>query len=81
MDQNQLNNYQKIWRTVQAVPAGKVASYGQIADLAGLPGRARLVGKCLGYVPAEGYRQQTVPWFRILRSDGTNRLPYRLGTL
>lgn len=63
--------YEKIWRTVLAVPAGKVASYGQIADLAGLPGRARLVGKALGYTPAT----LDVPWYRILRSNGQIAFP------
>ncbi len=56
----------RIWKTVQAVPAGKVASYGQIADLAGLPGRARLVGKSLGLSPPS----MQLPWYRILRSNG-----------
>jgi len=55
----------RIWKTVQAVPAGRVASYGQIADLAGLPGRARLVGKSLGLAPAN----LKLPWYRILRSS------------
>jgi len=50
--------YARIWRTVQLIPLGKVASYGQIADLAGLPGRARLVGKSLGFVP----KNMDVPW-------------------
>jgi methylated-DNA-protein-cysteine methyltransferase-like protein len=56
-------HYQQIWQTVQLIPQGKVACYGQIADLAGLPGKARLVGKALGKVPKEGWRGQTVPWF------------------
>ncbi|WP_240615516.1 MGMT family protein [Alteromonas facilis] len=56
----------RIWRVVQLVPQGKVASYGQIADLAGLPGRARLTSKALGSAPCE----MELPWFRILRSDG-----------
>ena len=56
----------QIWKTVQAVPFGKVASYGQIADLAGLPGRARLVGKSLGLAP----HSMQLPWYRILRSSG-----------
>ena len=60
------SSYQKIWNTVLNIPAGKVSSYGQIADLAGLPGRARLVGKALGYSPKE----MQVPWYRVLRSDG-----------
>lgn len=59
-------NYQRIWNTVQAIPAGKVSSYGRIADLAGLPGRARLVGKALGYAPDA----LEVPWHRVLRSSG-----------
>jgi methylated-DNA-protein-cysteine methyltransferase-like protein len=64
-------SYQKIWTTVNAIPAGKVASYGQIADLAGLPGRARLVGKSLGFVPQE----QQVAWYRVLRSNGQLAFP------
>ena len=56
----------RIWKTVVAVPKGKVASYGQIADLAGLPGRARLVGKALGQAP----KNMELPWYRILRSSG-----------
>ena len=61
----QQQNYQRIWQTVLQIPPGKVASYGQIADLAGLPGRARLVGKALGFAPKE----LAVPWYRVLRSD------------
>ena len=63
--------YAKIWRTVQLIPLGRVASYGQIADLAGLPGRARLVGKSLGYVP----KDMQVPWYRVLRSNGQIAFP------
>ena len=63
--------YAKIWRTVQLIPFGKVASYGQIADLAGLPGRARLVGKSLSVVP----KDMQVPWYRVLRCDGQIAFP------
>lgn len=59
-------HYTQIWQTVCAIPVGKVASYGQIADLAGLPGRARLVGKSLGFVP----KDMNIPWYRVLRSSG-----------
>lgn len=58
--------YLAIFKVVNLIPEGKVASYGQIADLAGLPGRARLVGKALGYVPHE----MQVNWHRVLRSNG-----------
>lgn len=63
--------YVKIWKTALTVPAGKVASYGQIADLAGLPGRARLVGKALGFCP----KTLDVPWHRIVRSNGQIAFP------
>ena len=56
----------RIWQTVLVIPKGKVASYGQIADLAGLPGRARLVGKSLGLAP----NNLALPWYRVLRSSG-----------
>ena len=62
--------HRKIWQTVQAIPYGKVACYGQIADLAGLPGRARLVGKALGAVPKNGWKGKSVPWYRVINSQG-----------
>lgn len=55
-----------IWATIARIPPGNVCSYGEIAQRAGLPGRARLVGKVLGQVPDGRF----VPWFRVLRSDG-----------
>jgi len=70
-----LSKYHKIWRTVQMIPQGKVASYGQVADLAGLPGRARLVGKSLGYVPENGHMGESVPWYRVINSAGKISFP------
>lgn len=58
--------YARIWKTVNSIPKGKVSSYGQIADFAGLPGRARLVGKSLAYIPDT----INVNWHRVLRSNG-----------
>ncbi len=63
-------NHAAIARAIAAIPVGCVASYGEIAARAGLPGRARLVGRVLGEVP-EG----TLPWFRVLRSDGRIAFP------
>jgi methylated-DNA-protein-cysteine methyltransferase-like protein len=71
MSENQ-SAQEKIWVTVNKIPEGRVASYGQIADLAGLPGRARLVGKSLGQVP-ENYGP--VNWHRVLRSSGQIAFP------
>lgn len=65
----------KIWETVQAIPLGKVACYGQIADLSGLPGRARMVGKALGHVPALGWKNNMVPWHRVINSQGKISFP------
>lgn len=61
----------EILRTIASVPAGCVSSYGEIAARAGLPGRARLVGRVLGEVPPD----MEVPWYRILRSDGRIAFP------
>ena len=60
----------RIARVIRSIPQGCVASYGEIATRAGLPGRARLVGHVLGTPAAEG-----LPWFRVLRSDGRIAFP------
>lgn len=56
---------------VARIPAGQVSSYGEVASRAGLPGRARLIGKVLGKTP-DGME---LPWFRVLRSDGRIAFP------
>jgi methylated-DNA-protein-cysteine methyltransferase-like protein len=61
----------RVFAAIAAIPPGRVASYGAIAARAGLPGRARLVGRLLGDVP-EGMK---LPWFRVLRSSGHVALP------
>jgi methylated-DNA-protein-cysteine methyltransferase related protein len=66
--------YERIWSTVERIPSGRVATYGQIADLAGLPRRARLVGRALKELPDE----RTLPWHRVLRSPG--RIAFARGT-
>jgi methylated-DNA-protein-cysteine methyltransferase-like protein len=56
----------RICEAVHAIPRGRVASYGQVAELAGLPGRARLVGRVLSLLPPSS----RVPWQRVLNSRG-----------
>jgi methylated-DNA-protein-cysteine methyltransferase-like protein len=63
--------YERIWNAIAAIPRGRVASYGAIAARAGLPGRARLVGRALGLVP-DGME---LPWHRVLRSSGQIAFP------
>ncbi|MCP4862670.1 MAG: MGMT family protein [Pseudomonadota bacterium] len=65
---------ERIWHTVGLIPEANVASYGKIADLAGLPGRARFVGYCLRNVPAS----LKLPWHRVLRSNG--QIAFQAGT-
>ncbi len=64
-------NYIRIWETVKAIPKGRVSSYGQIADLAGLPGRSRLTGTALANTPSN----IKIPWHRVLRSSGQIAFP------
>ncbi len=62
-----LGSDERILATVDAIPRGRVASYGQVAQEAGLPGRARLVGRVLGRLDAD----RELPWWRVLRADGS----------
>lgn len=71
MDKPKSEAHARIFAAIAAIPAGRVASYGAIAARAGLPGRARLVGKALGEVP-DGME---LPWFRVLRSSGHIAFP------
>jgi methylated-DNA-protein-cysteine methyltransferase related protein len=63
-------SYHAIWKVVAAIPRGCVATYGQVARLAGLPRRARLVGTALGEAPAG-----RLPWVRVINAQGRIALP------
>jgi alkylated DNA nucleotide flippase Atl1 len=56
---------ERVRGVVAAIPAGSVLAYGDVAARAGLPGRARLVGRILA---EDGH---DLPWHRVLRADGT----------
>lgn len=64
-------NYRKIWDIIIRIPHGKVATYGQIASLAGLGGHARLVGYALHATPDE----LQIPWHRVINAQGRISLP------
>ena len=55
-----------VYQWVGTIPVGYVASYGQIARLAGFPRHARFVGRLMANLP-KGSR---LPWWRVLRSNG-----------
>lgn len=57
---------QMIISVVVLIPYGQVASYGQVAKLAGLPRHARLVGRVLAQLETD----QDVPWHRVINSQG-----------
>ncbi|HEX7029905.1 MAG TPA: MGMT family protein [Gammaproteobacteria bacterium] len=62
---------QAIFRAIRAIPRGRVAAYGEVARRAGLPGRARLVGRVLRDSPSS----LKLPWHRVLRSNGSLAFP------
>jgi methylated-DNA-protein-cysteine methyltransferase-like protein len=59
-------NFERIYAVVKRIPKGKVATYGQVARLAGLPRHARQVGYALAAL-TEGAR---VPWQRVVNAAG-----------
>ena len=56
---------ERIREVVLAIPPGQTSTYGEVAARAGIPGRARLVGRILSEDGAD------LPWHRVLRADGT----------
>lgn len=71
-----MNAYEKIYATVQQIPYGKIATYGQIATLAGMHRKARLVGYALFRVAPDA----NVPWHRVINAKGEiSESPFREG--
>ncbi|WP_256717889.1 MGMT family protein [Shewanella sp. UCD-KL12] len=63
---SKMSPMEKIWLIVGMIPTGSVSSYGKVADLAGLPGRARYVSKALKLAP----ETLNLPWHRVINSQG-----------
>ena len=61
-----MSNYDRIYETVRQIPYGKVATYGQIADITGIYGKARLVGYALFRVQIA----EDIPWHRVINAKG-----------
>jgi methylated-DNA-protein-cysteine methyltransferase-like protein len=59
-------DYERIYAVVARIPRGRVATYGQVARLAGLPRQARRVGYALHSLPAG----RDVPWHRVINVRG-----------
>ncbi|WP_055074944.1 MGMT family protein [Pseudanabaena sp. 'Roaring Creek'] len=73
---NSTTAYDRIYEIVRKIPRGQVATYGQIAELSNLAGKARLVGYALFRV-----QNADVPWQRVINAKGEISLsPLRMGT-
>jgi alkylated DNA nucleotide flippase Atl1 len=60
-----LETVERVRSVIADIPVGFVLAYGDVAAQAGIPGRARLVGRILA---EDGH---DLPWHRVLRADGT----------
>jgi methylated-DNA-protein-cysteine methyltransferase-like protein len=66
MPEGRESRWERIYAVVRRIPRGRVATYGDVAGLAGLPGRAREVGWALHALDAES----RVPWQRVVNAKG-----------
>ena len=57
---------ERIYRAVMRVPPGRVATYGQVARVAGMPRHHRRVGRALRHLVDDGL----VPWHRVVDASG-----------
>lgn len=64
-------SFAAIYSALRDIPAGTVVSYGELARLAGLPGRARLAGTAL----REARGEDAPTWYRVIRADGSLAFP------
>ncbi|MCH7816825.1 MAG: MGMT family protein [Proteobacteria bacterium] len=61
-----MSKKERIWQVVHQIPKGKVASYGQVAKMADLPGYARYVGYVMKSLPSDS----KLPWHRVVNARG-----------
>ncbi|MCY7387690.1 MAG: MGMT family protein, partial [Burkholderiales bacterium] len=64
--------HERVWAAVKRIPCGKVATYGQIAALVGMPRHARQAGYALAAMP----QNKKIPWHRVINAQG--RISLRL---
>ncbi|HVL87254.1 MAG TPA: methylated-DNA--[protein]-cysteine S-methyltransferase [Candidatus Thermoplasmatota archaeon] len=61
--------HERVFRIVQDIPRGRVASYGDVAALAGFPRSARHVARALRWT-----KKSRVPWHRVVGAAGEVRI-------
>lgn len=70
-----MNSFERIYEVVRAIPRGTVASYGQVARLAGNPRWARVVGYALHVNPDP----KETPCYRVVTKDGRTSPAFAFG--
>lgn len=68
--------YAAVWAEVKKIPRGKVATYGQIATLAGYAKQPRLAGYAMAHTPDN----EKIPWQRVINAQGKLSFPPRSTT-
>ncbi len=84
MKSNATNFYEQVYKVVRCIPPGKVSSYGRIAAMLGRPNAARAVGYALSALrnPNQAnYTSATVPWQRVVNSQGRISIRHRQHTV
>lgn len=69
--QSVLPQAEKIYAAIRSIPRGKVCTYGGVAKLAKMPGRARLVGTVL----RQASPRVKLPWYRVINAQGRISFP------
>ena len=59
-----------VLHVLRSLKSGEIVTYGEVAELAGFPGRARGVGRILSVTPED------LPWWRVVGAGGKIRSPH-----
>lgn len=70
-----MNSYERIYAVVRSIPRGTVATYGQVARLAGNPRWARVVGYALHVNPDP----ESIPCYRVVDRNGCTSSAFAFG--
>ena len=61
-----MSGWAPVYRVVRRIPEGRVSTYGEVAELAGMPRAARQVGYALNALAGD----EGVPWHRVINARG-----------
>lgn len=65
--------YERIYEVAKRIPRGRVATYGQIAHMVGMPKAARQVGYAMAAL-GRGAPRPDVPWHRVVNAKGESSI-------